>query len=141
VQQRRHSILANKTKKIVTVKDARDALASVGKKLEKALGGEELNLALKAVRVADKCLAFSEKELDRFLDPKTREASLFNSPVDVSRTFKDAKDVLALFAGILKKTEEAEVDIERRELHRRTVAALEQIAPPLPFVGGSDSSN
>ena len=122
-----------KKNEMSTVSDARAALASAGKKLEKALGGEERGLALRAVRVADKCLSFSEEELDKYVDPKRREDSLLSSPKEVSAAFKDARDVLNLFAGILKKTEEAERDIEREDLHRRTVAALEAIAPPAPI--------
>ena len=84
------------------------------------------------------------------MNPKTRENSLLATPADISRTFKDARDVLTLFAGILRKTEEAEKDIERDELHRRTVQLLEKVmgppdldSMPLPVILGSedDSSN
>jgi len=117
-----------------TVKDARNALQEVGKRLEKVLGGEERGLALKAVSVADKCLNFQEKELDKFMNPKTREASLLVGPTDITRTFKDAMSILSLFAGVLKKTEEAERDLERGELQRRTVEALEKVGGSVPPV-------
>lgn len=85
--------------------------------------------------MADKCLSFSEEQLDAYLNPKTRDASLFTNPVDVSRTFKDAQSILSLFAGILKKTEEAEQDLERTELLRRTVEAIEfATQPQLPII-------
>ena len=123
-----------KKNEISTVTDARNALSQAGKRLEKALGGEEKGLALRAVKLADKCLKFHEKELRMFMNPKTRDKSLLNGPKDVNEIFRGSRDVLNLFAGILKKTEEAERDLERDELHRRTVAVLEgALAPPMPL--------
>ncbi len=85
-----------------------------------------------------------------FLNPATREKSLLKTPGHVSTVFKDARDILTLFAGILKKTEEAERDLERDELQKRTVELLEKVFEPDPFGGiplpiipgdGGDSSN
>ncbi len=133
---------------LTTVTEARTALSSAGKKLEKSLGGVEKDLALRAVTLADQCLKFGEEELAKFMNPKTRENSLLATPTDISRVFKDARDILTLFAGILKKTEEAEKDIERDELHKRTVALLEKVfSEPIPemelpiIIGNKDDSS
>ena len=135
---------------LTTVEEARTALSAVGRKLEKNLGGSEKSLALRAVSLADKCLKFGEDELALFMNPITRDASLLEKPADISRIFKDAQSILSLFANMLKKTEEAEVDIERAamlksayDLLEKSMEEREEMRPSIPIIRteGNDSEN